>query len=634
MKLNKISYDNFRSKESESYPLGKVNIWTGKNGAGKSTVKSAVQIALTGTNEWVSTANTTDLIRHGADTAMVSVNIDSVGELTRYIGNGCNSVELNRGRISQKEVVKYLDERLDTTQSVLSCVLDSNRFLEMDAKEQKTFLLKACNLKLDQGRVFARLDFSGLDEETIAEATKKIKELLPDETEIFDLEKLEKCYKRFYDARTAQKKAFDLAQKSVILLTESLEKQPKAPLLSAITGEEELSAQKEKLLKVIGSVSAIKTQKDGLARKINDLDIKIKALNVTPQDINVINQQIEAVNVSISELEAELDDDKSFKSYQEGLRSNNKSVLKNLESNVGAGCPLSKDLVCGSDKKPLIEKIKTEIQTSDASIAELSKIIAEKDASLNAKKAELKMLQNTKTNLEALANLTEQRNALYKEYAALQPADVSELEIQKTEVEDKLKVIQKAKSDLTAVEQKEKELEEAKKNAAKLEIEVAALEFLCEKFGPGANGLKAIILKETVSGLEDYVNSTINILGKGVYGLKFDFSNDFNIIISKIEKIGDTERTYEIPYKILSESERDRLGWIMADAINTITNAKILCIDRIDKLDEENAAALTHFLTEISENYDTMLLMGTYGASTDKVVDWVKKHGGNVYDLK
>ena len=41
MKIKRVYFDNFRSKDSESYPLTNINLFIGANGSGKSTIKAA-----------------------------------------------------------------------------------------------------------------------------------------------------------------------------------------------------------------------------------------------------------------------------------------------------------------------------------------------------------------------------------------------------------------------------------------------------------------------------------------------------------------------------------------------------------------------------------------------------------------
>ena len=97
MKIEHVRITNFKKVTDFELNPGKVNIFLGPNGTGKSSILQALRYGLTGNSPQ-------DPIGEGANKAAVEMIFPDIGTLTRSIISGRNEVKLNGKTTTQKSI--------------------------------------------------------------------------------------------------------------------------------------------------------------------------------------------------------------------------------------------------------------------------------------------------------------------------------------------------------------------------------------------------------------------------------------------------------------------------------------------------------------------------------------------------
>ena len=135
MAVKRIELENFKGK-NVSFTIGKQNIISGRNGAGKSSIKDALAFAFCGTDSF-GTRNPTHLISKDMDSTRVTVLTDKA-LLTRTLtrkGNGIIKVEING--ISSTYNQGQLEASVGKVDTFLSAMIPGYLFDLSEAKRQE-----------------------------------------------------------------------------------------------------------------------------------------------------------------------------------------------------------------------------------------------------------------------------------------------------------------------------------------------------------------------------------------------------------------------------------------------------------------------------------------------------------------
>ncbi len=150
MKLTHLSIRNFLGARHIDVALARpVQIFSGRNGAGKSSVRDAIALALTGDLGRVSLKKAAgQLVSDGANAAVIEINHDAMADTPAF-------VNITAGG---KMVHKAPD-----LSPLLPYVLDAQRFARLTADERRAFLFGLMGLSADGPAVVKRLAAKGCD---------------------------------------------------------------------------------------------------------------------------------------------------------------------------------------------------------------------------------------------------------------------------------------------------------------------------------------------------------------------------------------------------------------------------------------------------------------------------------------
>lgn len=591
MKIRGVGLKNFRNHKDSHLVLGKKNLVVGDNNSGKSSIKGAIELALTGRSDWTGSRNLRELIYHGKDEAVVEVEVDRLGILEREIRTTGNRVRLNGSVLPDKELEKELQDNFKINYNILGSIISSSEFLNLRPAEQKDFLFNLTGATLTVEKI---IEF--MEEPSLA-AIEKIDEHL---TGTVDIDQLDTIYKEFTNERRFKRKVRD-DYKSKLELMEIVPSSSGVDIEKVKKAAQAFESGKRILVGERATIKEKENQKKRIMSYIEDADKKINILSKKVDEKIDIAGAEELVFDLITK-ENSIEKDLEIHRNNVSIRGQNiktfESMLKKLST---SSCPLSDQLVCNTDKTPLISEFEKEINENkkelEKSLKE-GKKLKEQSLSINKEK------KHIEDQIKIVTDLDEA-----KERKAKLEKDLSEIKIESTETIDK--GIKKYDEKLEGLSQKirahetwvkeRKTYEKMLKELAEAEEEFKLYEYLVQEFGP--KGVKSRILEKIIKPIEKHCNQTLSVLTDSIYTIHFDFTNGFDLVINHKSGI--------VKSNLLSSSEKLRIGIVIQDAINSITGAKLLIIDDAEIMDERNRKLLVNLLEKIEANYDTIIIIAT-----------------------
>jgi exonuclease SbcC len=624
MKIRELSLRNFRSHQETNLALDRINLFVGANGAGKSTIKNAIEFALTGKCDYTDErgVGANDLIYDATDQAVVSLIIDDTrgGEpvkLSRMIPGGL-SVEDWHGTATVQQEQLY--EALGAKKEVISAVLNTSRFITMSAGEQKNLLFSLLGMTFTKEIITERITKEyGKDAADVF--LKHCEKDIAGGAEQFDA-----LYKTFFELRKLSKK------KSAEIDAEyKLEAAKKSGLVDGIS-----ISDKQAVIKQLEDLRASKTR----------LEIELDNAGKTNRRIIALNQQKaqldrEAVEISsslaksqpvdVSGSEAALADAKNrqiaackekdthFKKVAHLSADINhaQDLIKRVKS-LNKACVLAPDkLPCPNGNEEIAKLVKS---LEDDLAPKLTEHTQAKTA-LDAVQATLGVIEKQITDLNKVIsegktanfNITRMQDRQKSVQNQLQQiaTELEQLgtEVDITETETKIRTLvprisrgELVKMQIETEEQRLAAVERLKKQAADKKSEVNALEKLVLAFGP--SGLKQTLLKEIIGPIQEHANQRIEMLTKGEFTITFDINEDFQILVAQHGR--------QRKVKDLSRSEQMRIGIILQDVLNSLTGLGLMVIDDAEAMDPRNKMLMMSTLLQL-EDYGTIIVLAARG---------------------
>ena len=104
MRINNLNLENFRSHKDTSIDLDQVNVFVGRNGSGKTSIKDAIQYALTGKNRLTDGrgSGAEIMINWEAKISNIKLDLNSIGEGHRRIPNKLQVADWSGNKTAQE----------------------------------------------------------------------------------------------------------------------------------------------------------------------------------------------------------------------------------------------------------------------------------------------------------------------------------------------------------------------------------------------------------------------------------------------------------------------------------------------------------------------------------------------------
>lgn len=630
MRISKLTLHDFLNHAHSELELGGLTVVAGPNNAGKSAIKDAIQMLLTGT------ARTTDKRGAGAE------------ELTRVGSNGFELtalLEVTRGgTITAAEVRRAkgeLDVRTDVTWGgsiglrqeelhkllgadgrVITACLHAGSLPELPPKEQEALLFDLMALEFDAAAVMELIKGHGCTAEDMRllwhpdlEEFRGLNDAkLPSGTyshEVFEL-----LYHEAYSARTAVRKR---AKELEAIATREREAENQAgldtPALLAI--KEDVPG---KLIQLEAQLATLRAQRDEILTRLTRAQEHQGGLSVTTLKAAVREEQkeLKAAVAWEAKWRELLGTEGKLETFLPGLREGVREweaklslttarvrALTDTAAKFGGRpiCPLTKEQ-CPLDGvrrknvvKVLTERAEVEEQARGHQAVELE--------GLKAKLARVEELQAAKGRKAARIRAElEQSKKLLADRETMEAVDLTALEEELTELTRR---VEAGPGRIKMVEEWGAQLERTKESghkAAVAEQELSAWERLCKALGP-KGGVRARAIAGPLKELEARINARLHEYSPS-HRVELTSGEGFELRV-----YGPGSADYPLPIKGLSTSERLRVGIALQDALCHLTGLRFLLIDNVDMLDARNRNKLMETLDTMRPDYDTIVVLAT-----------------------
>lgn len=603
MKIQSLYIDNFLGIQRVDVATpAPVQLFAGRNGAGKSSVRDAIALVLTADLGRVGLKKEAgQLVREGAEAANIAITMDG-----RELSLGITAAG------------KVTDRAGGHESPALACVLNAQRFASMPLKERQAFLFGVMGLKTDgpaiverllaKGHTQARIDriasllrsgFEAAHADAKAKATENKGAWRSVTGETYGSEKAKTWRAEVpkFDAAAAKTLATEVQHIDTALASWN---QTVGKLQAEETRRVQLRAKLPALEEQAGRVERIErkltTDEEQLA--IWDAELaKVKAAAGTAPRVGLVHE----LGGALDECLRMVIPFGSMDERQKGALRAANAALAAYETEHG--------------------KVGTTTSNPEA-LSKLPEVQRSRDMLANA-------VANGGRDLAAAKRAREDADAITAELA--ETFDTAGLADAREQIET-LTAERKAKHQqldaLSAVKAKVESAKQKTEEAAQFAQAVVAWDAIADDLAP--NGIPGELLAEALDPLNRRLAH-----GAGLAEWPVPFiGNDMAISVDGF-KPGDNLR----PYALLSESEKWRTDALLAEAITHLSGTRLLVLDRFDVLDLKGRDDLIAWLDALAEDreIDTALIFGTLKAlpaSLPPTIDahWIDR--GHIHQLK
>lgn len=250
-------------------------------------------------------------------------------------------------------------------------------------------------------------------------------------------------------------------------------------------------------------------------------------------------------------------------------------------------CPLSKHLVCHTDKSGLLKEIEATISENEKAIITAEKQYRETFAKLEQRKKDKEKYEKNKAAYDKLSVLEEaikniQDNPIKVPEKPTVPIK-SSYESEKREIKDALKAIQVFN---------DCETDYKKSLIYKRLVDLSDYIYkACDNGGI----VKEAFIKASVEMLEEICNERAFVYDPSMH-ISFVIKDGLNVLFN----LNGTN----LPYENLSKGEKITAIMMIMDLLNSYLGSKILVLDELNDLDERNFEKLLNFILDPDINCD------------------------------
>lgn len=622
MKVNSLHLKDYRGHADTQLAFDKITILVGPNAAGKTSIKSAIELALTGRNQFTDAAGrgVDTQIRGGAKKAVIELDIDGTA-LVRTIGSGAGlAIQGFNGPAGAQQdafLAKY-----DVTPDLVAAAIHSSEFIGMKPDEQKNLLFRLADLNVDH-TVIKGLTAQALGK--VPDIFDQVFDSLWTQTgptggpEVFDaLEKAAREERRVAKKRLQEKQSAGITMRLPELPAGfTLEMKPDAEKHLA-----NLVAERDQANREVGEARAnqarlqdIKTRQERAVARKRQAKAELEAVNpfVAPE---VLEKAAVPLVERINELQANVNGLSEAAAERRAKIAAGEELLAAL-AKVGGKCPLSAQLDCAmtpiqvqavkADVEKGMESARANLRRIESELSDARRAVEFKQVEAKSsmdRADEARKMASRKVQLEqTIADAEREATELAEQANAIKTVDPAAAEEKLTGLTERVTKGQGIIRALDDYARGKAALDAMEAEVKRLQAEVNLLESLVEILGP--KGLKAKLLSQMTGDIEARANARLDTLTGGQYQVRLDLSDGFAILVS--------HHGATLPLKELSTSERLRVGIALQDVLNSFTGLGLLIIDDAETLDFQNRQLLMATVQEIADQYDTIIILASRG---------------------
>lgn len=574
MKISHINIRDVRGVKSMDFKPATINYITGPSGSGKSSVMDAIRYGITGKSG-------EDHVRLGSlGGAQVSVLFDRIGSVTRSISDaGKTKITMNGKGTTGKSVTEQMQAVYGVSMDSLNLMTSSELLSHALGKDLAAYLLNG-------GFLTHSLTMSGLLilNPMDAPVEEELKKYLPENPVPISLSDIENAYKSMMARRPVLKSMLAEAKAKAAVSVDTPKRSSDdiqkeiTSLSKKIAAEESLTSGYPKYLQEV----------EKLKQNIAESEAKLKEYDgvkpVSEREQELAKKNLQAANERVTDIGT------NIKIAKDDIASLEKTLTA-LDTSV---CPISKQLICKTDKTPVHAELSASLQMKYDLAATLETKLED------AKKAR----DNADAIIRELAQQQakwQMRVAIIAELGKLKDIKIPEI---KAPTEGLL-------ASMTAAQAKlQEELVQARtyeaaavyaEQATKLTDDLNITETLVKELAPNG-GIRKLILSNSIAPLEAWCNDQLaSVLPK--YQLHFAADDNFNVVM-------ETSAGETLQFTSLSSGEQLRVIFVLMCMLNELNGVRIIMLDNLNALDSDSRKNLLSLMVSLSDKYDHLFISG------------------------
>lgn len=577
LKINKLTIEGFKCFEKETViSFNEITkILLGHNGCGKTSIIEAIRFVLTGEFP-------VDGINYLTEKAFVKADFDTMS-IARLKSFGKTTVYLNDSQVTNKELDAVVETTFGLPKQSLKICTSSEVLANLSSADLGNFLKTYIPEEMTEDILFSYIKDITSDEKD------EIRKNLPPAGTAFGINLLNALYTKYYEERTVANRTLKGLKTAAEAFTGS---KPKRTI-------EEIDTH----INEINSAIAVKRNADGLMQnylKVTERAIQIKqeieelkkkcardtSTPVHPDAIKHLREEISHIDTILVEKNTSLNTIKrNIEMFKKSLDNLNKPV-----------CPLSKNIICTTDKTSAKD--------------ELVKVISDNEKLLTTINIEIAETQKKKVSMMDMLNgLIKDNEAYQNKVRMLQIIEdkkknipvIPEKPVIPTVIANADEILKALRKERDEVYKYNQYLENVKKYEEYLKY-TSLIDNIVNYFSPKGKVMEAIMAHYT-SLFEDTINEKAELFKTG---MKFMFSAENGIRYL----VRTSENSSFQSYDSLSNGEKIVVMFLMLDLINCLTGLRIMLLDDLNHLDTENLKKLVELIKVVSENneYDHIIL--------------------------
>lgn len=566
MRIEQVKISNFKGITSKSIVPTRINLMVGPNGTGKTSTLQAIRYGLTGDYP-------AEAIRGGGEKAAVELSLPGIGTLSRTLSKTKNETRLNGSITTQKSINQLFEKQTGASPATTNLLTSSAVLTSLSGGELSAYFidnnLLAVSLEFEELTKFCRLS---------EPAQAFLREEFGNDRIRISMADIERTW---IDAKARRKELKQQVKQAEIKAQDTGD----AIDIDAEAIEKELSV----LLQKKGELQAQKTAYEQAYSKRRQVlgDIEKAKAAIGPL-VDAPKEETSAkIDGELRNIESELNNLRGVVASIVERGRNLRRILKELSNST---CPISKDLVCTTDKTIVQSEMEKEIAraTSEYRVQNnRTAQLVDKIDDLRKKRSEFeKQKSNYQTQRLLLEKISYLESNLPDE---MEEPDEKQIQRLSEQIEDL--------NHKRALIIRQLNAEEYRLLSEELRQKVSIMDEIVKEFDP-KKGVRQSVLLHSLQPLEEYFNNELKkILPK--YGVRLDCSNGFSIKLSKEGHEYDANAA-------ASAGEQCRISFILMDLINALTPFRILIFDSTDSMDAEAMAGFLDMIQspDVQNRYD------------------------------
>ena len=609
MKITTIKLKDFRNHLETEVGLAPVTIIKGRNNSGKTSLRHAIEVALTGRAEFTDKGGRglADAVRAGAKKALVSIAIDQ-GEVVRTISPTGSSLQIADWTGTATAQQDLLYSKLGADADLISALLNVNSFISLPAKEQKEMLFQIARPEISAGQLMSAVN-DWAEKQAAGNLLDELRRFIKI-PESVGPDWLDQAYRIIFEARKEAKKERDQLAGKV----EGMEVSQDLPPLDQLPELEKqittLEAERKKLANKVAAVEAAEERRASLAEREEAIRNSIEALSLPVEDSG---EDPEKLKAALEALAVKLDEARQASYEAQGELRAIDDALPKIKGAKG-DCPIAPGVVVcpmtAAERKEMVKDLNAKRKKLVAAHEKAMKDAAQLEGEKQDVAERIGAAEMAEKNAERLESLEKELEAVQAELAALPEAAGmglagSEFARLAERIRNGHDLATRMKMAATDQGRREQAAAEAVEAAARAE----RLEHLATLFGP--TGIKAKLLHQTMKPLIERAAENLSLLTGGLYELDVGSDPDFHLMVN-----GRYLRK-------LSTSEQMRVGIACAEALAHASGLRLLVIDDVEILDVGNRGLLTAWLMDRMDDHDTIIVLSTAEEAQDPGVEGI-----------